>query len=372
MKVTKIKPGSVEPSRIVRERLRALGVAAPFARAADAVAWVGAVQAQDYLGALWAVGLRTNGATEADVEAALARGSIVRTWPMRGTLHFVAAADARWLTQLLAPRAVSAGAKRLRGFGIDAAVLARARAALTKGLRHERYLARPEVYRLLDAAGVMTSAQRGLHVLWRLAQECFICFGPRVGKQPSFALFDAWLPDARPLGRDEALAALATRYFRSHGPATARDLAWWSGLTLADATRAALAAGDAVRPTRLGGEQFLTGTLTRRASRADTSVYALPAFDELLVGYAERGTCVDAAVAKSVRAGGRIHAALVDGGRVIGLWSRKLGAAEVVCRVEPFVAFDGRTHRGVAEALERYARFLGRSLRLEGGTRPRR
>src|SRR5690349_13483093 len=92
---------------ILRLRLANQAIArARFRKPEEAVAWFGAVQAQDYLGSLWAIGLRTRDATEAGVEAAEARRAIVRTWPMRGTLHFVAADDARWITRLLAPRII--------------------------------------------------------------------------------------------------------------------------------------------------------------------------------------------------------------------------------------------------------------------------
>src|SRR5947209_2569843 len=88
----------------------------------EVVGWLGAVQAQDYLGALWAVGLRMRKAVETDVEQALAKKTIIRTWPMRGTLHFVAAADVRWMLELLTPRIVAGNARRLhQQMGLDEA-----------------------------------------------------------------------------------------------------------------------------------------------------------------------------------------------------------------------------------------------------------
>lgn len=88
---------------IAGQRLRNQHIAtAALQNPADVVAWLGALQAQDYLGGLWAVGLRTRSATELDVERALADRTILRTWPMRGTLHCVAASDARWMLDLLA------------------------------------------------------------------------------------------------------------------------------------------------------------------------------------------------------------------------------------------------------------------------------
>jgi hypothetical protein len=332
---------------------------------ADAVARLGAVQAQDYLGALWAVGLRSS-ATESEVERALAEGHIVRTWPMRGTLHFVAAADARWLTELLAPRAVAAGASRMRALGIDAALLRRARSVLTRALTKARSLPRPEIYRVLEDAGIATAAQRGLHLLWRLAQECFVCFGPRIGKQPSFVLFDDWVAPARALRGDEALAELAARYFEGHGPATVRDLAWWSGLTLATARRAVHAAGDHLRPAASEGQEYFCGSKTPASVRARGGAHVLPAFDELLVGYALQGTFVDGDVKHHVRAGGLIHPVVVAGDRVAGIWRRRLGAREVACSVRAFEPLDAPTLRAVRLAFERYARFLGRALRFDG------
>ena len=358
--------------RLILARLRALRVAGTtFTRPADAVAWLGAIQAQDYLGALWAVGLRLMRATELDVEQALADATIVRTWPMRGTLHFVAAADARWLTELLAPRAVTAGSSRMRELGIDTGVLKRARAIIAKQLEARRWLSRPDLYRVLEEGGIATANQRGIHVLWRLAQECFICFGPRVGRQPSFVLFDDWLPHARRLRGDEALAALAVRYFTSHGPATARDLAWWSGLALGEARRAVLAAGAALSHATLDGDEYLSAAVTESLGRAQR-VCVLPPFDELLVGYRYGGTFVDAAVTKWVRSGGVIRAVVVVDGHVAGTWGRRLTAREVTCKITAFEALDATAMGGAERAFERYARFLGRTLRLEKATRPRK
>lgn len=56
-----------------------------------------AMQAQDYEGGLWSLGLRTKNATRDDVEQAVRDHQIVRTWPMRGTLHVVHADDVWWL-----------------------------------------------------------------------------------------------------------------------------------------------------------------------------------------------------------------------------------------------------------------------------------
>src|SRR5262249_20206135 len=155
---------------------------AAFEQAGDVVAWLGAVQAQDYLGALWAVGLRMRNAVEADIERALADRTIIRTWPMRGTLHFVAAADIRWILELLAPRVVANNAQRiLREFGLDEAIFGRCKDLFERALQGGKRLTRNAMYEILEAGGVATAGQRGLHIFNRLAQDRLICFGGRVG-----------------------------------------------------------------------------------------------------------------------------------------------------------------------------------------------
>ncbi|MEO8800665.1 MAG: crosslink repair DNA glycosylase YcaQ family protein, partial [Polyangiaceae bacterium] len=140
---------------------------------------LGAVQAQDYLGALWAVGLRTNGATEATVEEALAEKKIVRTWPLRGTLHFVAAEDARWMLDVAAPATLHKAKKRHRDLGIDEPTVKRSRAIFEKLLAKEGSVGRRGMYAALEDAGVSTEGQRGIHILFRLAHDGVLCFGAR-------------------------------------------------------------------------------------------------------------------------------------------------------------------------------------------------
>ena len=225
-----------------------------FERPEQIVAWLGAVQAQDYLGGLWAIGLRMDGATEPEIERALDERTIVRTWPMRGTLHFVAADDARWMTALMAPRVVARNAGRLqRAYGVDAEVVGRAGEVIRRALEGGRQLSRDAIYATLEAAGIESSGGRGLHLLWWLAQEGVICFGAREGKQQTFALLDEWIPGARTLERDEALAELTRRYFTGHGPATIHDFMWWSGLTMAEAREGLAMVGTALTSEAIDG-----------------------------------------------------------------------------------------------------------------------
>ncbi len=352
---------------IVRRRLLAHGLAGvPFEEPSDVVRWFGAVQAQDYLGARWAIGLRTRDATEADVERALAARAIVRTWPMRGTLHFVPAEDARWMLRLLAPRVLAANAARERQLGLDAAAFARGRRLLVKALEGGRRLTRAAAYGVLEAGGIPTAGQRGIHVLWRLAQEGLVCHATREGKQQSFALLDEWVPpsSSRNLGREEALAELARRYFTGHGPALLGDFVWWSGLPAGEAREALALAAPALDEETIGGQTYWSSRHAPAERTRSRSVHLLPAFDEWLVGYRNRDAVLHPAHARRVH--DLLSPTVVDRGEVVGTWRRALekGAAVVT---PTFFGRAGETAvRALAAAARRYGRFVGRPAVVAG------
>lgn len=348
---------------VAKLRLETQGISrAAFARPEQVVAWLGAVQAQDYLGALWAVGLRVKEALESDVERALAAGRIVRTWPLRGTLHFVAAADARWMLELLAPRVLSRAAGRLRALGVDRSTLARARAILGRELRDGEQRTRAAVYGALERGRVSVDGQRGIHILWHLAHERFLCFGPRAGKQQTFVLFDEWVPSSPRLGREEARAELARRYFRGHGPATIADFAWWSGLGMTEARLAVSDAGRQIVEERIGGETYrwTREATSPRAQRSRGRAFLLPAFDEFLVGYADRSAALESAHASRVNDGGGILSpTMVLDARVVGTWKRTIAGKRLEFAPSPFRALERTAVRAMHDALARYARFVG-------------
>jgi hypothetical protein len=350
---------------ISRRRLHAQRLSTTaFAQPAEVVSWFGAMQAQDYLGALWAVGLRLADGREQKVERALAERSIVRSWPMRGTLHFLAAADARWIIELLAPRAARAAAPRLRRMGIDEQVLSRARRALVKEMEGVRPLTRPAAYQALEHARIATGGQRGLHILWQLAHEGLLCFGPRHGKQQTFVLLEEWLPDARRLPRDVALPEIAQRYFRAHGPATVRDFAWWSGMALAEARAAVNMAATGLEKEILGAEDYWSAPAVGPVRVAPVSgrAWVLPPFDELFVGYADRTASIDPVHVGRVGAFEILGPSVVLGGRWAGTWKRRLTGNKVTCSISSLGLLNDTGKAAVRSALARYARFLGRDL----------
>jgi hypothetical protein len=355
------------PVNIVQQRLENQDLARTyFHLPEEVVAWFGAVQAQDYLGSLWALGQRMRGATEAGVEAAESRRAIVRTWPMRGTLHFVAAADVRWMTQLLAPRVLARNAARIkREVGVDAAVVARCREVLARELEGGRRLERGALYQALEARRIRTDNSRGLHILGWLAMEGTLCLAGRSGKQHTFALLDEWIPQTPRLAREAALAELAARYFTSHGPATLPDFMWWAGITVKDARAAVDAARPRLASEIIGQREYYWSARSRKRFHGTASprVKLLPAFDEYTVAYEDRSLLL--ADAKKMDGMGLLGNVVVADGIVIGNWKRSLardGVQVTAKLLRPMTLAEGES---LAESARKLGGFLGLPVNLD-------
>lgn len=355
-------------TRVPRLRLLAQGIAHPRGPSAEAVVrHLGAVQAQDYPGALWSIGLRMPDATRADVERAVIDRAIVRTWPMRGTLHFVPATDAAWMLQLLAPRVLRSRASVYRFHELDDATLQKVRTVIERALTQEAVMTRRALFAELDAAGIPTVGQRGIHILQRLSMERMLCHGPHAGKEPTFTLFENWIRSSCTPSRDEALQLLAERYFISHGPATLRDFANWTGLTMADAKTALhLALPVLERLETEAGEMWMSNALGDDEAPGSRA-HLLPGFDEYLLGYRDRSAVLDADHAEQIIPGGNgvFQATLITDGRVRGTWRRSSRRQGTTLRMLPFEPLSAPIRKAFATAADRYARFLGAPVALE-------
>lgn len=341
-------------------------IGAKLEKPADVVKWLVAVQAQDYLGSLWALGLRMQDAVEADIERALAEKEIIRTWPMRGTLHFVAAADIKWMLELLTPRIVRGNARRIQAqFGLDEAIFTESKKILAAALQGGRQIRRDKLYQILEAQKIATADGRGLHILSRLAQDGHICFGAREGKQQTFALLDEWAPKAKKLKRDEALAELASRYFTGHGPATVMDFAWWSGLAAGEARTAVEMVQSQFEQETIEGQRYLfTSPSTVKKTKAPTS-FLLPAYDEYLVAYRDRRAALSPEFNRLANSGnGIFYPTIVIDSQVVGTWKRTITKDKLEIALSPFTKIDDGDHRAIAAAAERYGRFLGLTVRV--------
>ena len=360
-----LTPANVLATRLANQRITAASAIAP----AGVVAGLGAVQAQEYGQSLWAVGLRIEGSTVATIEESIAAGAILRTWPMRGTIHLVLSADARWMTGLLAGRKVRQMTNVYRSIGLTEGVLGRAgdivRAALDGGNR----MRRKDLYALLTQHGIDCSASpngsRGGHILGYLAMLGEICLGPLDGRQPTFVLLDQWAPSPR--APAEPLAELALRYFGSHGPATAKDFGWWSGLTLAEVRQAIDLAGAGLAAVEVDGRQHWLGAGTAPGSRPAAGAYLLPAFDEYTVAYSDRAAVLagrDLPGSDLVK-GDLLNPLMVLDGLAVGVWRPTTGRTSVTITLAPFEGVSEAEVGRFDEPCSRYGKFAGLDVRVE-------
>jgi hypothetical protein len=337
-----------------------------FSRSSDVVAWLGAVQSQDYAAAKWAVGQRLPVSTDAQREQAFAEGSILRTHVMRPTWHFVSPADIRWMLALTAPRVNALCAYYYRQLDLDATFFARSQKAMVKALEGGRELTRPELASVLKRAGLIKSDAPGVdrrmgHIMMGAELAGVVCSGARRGKQFTYALLNERAPRAKALSRSEALAELSTRYFTSHGPATLQDFVWWSGLTVKDA-RAGLEMAKSTLVSDISGDQtYWMPAAIPPVRNGDRRAYLLPNFDEYIVGYQDRRAICDPAYTKGVDARSNVlfNHTIVLNGRIAGTWKRSLAKAHVTIEAKSFTPKKTVQAREIAAAADRYGAFLG-------------
>ena len=329
--------------RVVYQRL----VGEPFESPLDAVGQLGAVQAQDYAGAKWALAQRTPATSDAAIERLVANGDIVRTHVLRPTWHFVLPADVRWMLALTGPRIAASLAHNNRNLELDAKIFRRATEAMARALEQEKHLTRPEIAKVLTRARI--DASNGVRVgflLMRAELDAVICSGARRGKQITYALLDERVPGAAPIDRDEALARLAARYFATRAPATVQDFAWWSGLTVSDARRGAEAAGPQADVAR---------------TKPTRSVHLLPNYDELFIGYRDRRAALDRLVGESrLQGSAAVFGNVIEiDGQLVGGWRRIAKGKSIAVETTYFTSVTAAERKEVDAQVARYKAFLG-------------
>lgn len=329
--------------------------------AAAIVAWLGAVQAQDYTGAKWALGQRLKSATDAQVEGAFNDGAFLRTHVMRPTWHFVAPADIRWLQALTAPRVQAQMLPYDRRLELDAAVYKKSRAVLERALRDGHYQTRTELAAVLARGGIVASGQRLAHLMMRAELEAVVCSGPVRGKHQTYALLEERVPPAAPRTREAALAELTTRYFTSHGPAQVRDFAWWSGLTMRDTTAGIALAGAALTSVEIEGvTHWCVATPSRPRVVARPFACLLPNYDEYGIAYKDRSAFfADGIVPPATKGASEYEHLLMIDGQWAGRWKRAITPREATIAIRPGRRLTKDEQQVVRAEADRYGAFLG-------------
>jgi hypothetical protein len=362
----------LKPTEILRLRLRHHWLARPpAAKPEEIVRHFGAMQAQDFGMAKWAVGLRGSTLTEADVASAFDAGAILRTHVLRPTWHFVTPADIRGLLRLTAPRIRTAMAYNDRQHGVSPGLLRRTERVIARALRGGRHLTRDGLQVALARHGLKLSGVALAHAMAHAELAELICSGPRRGKQFTYALLDERAAAAMVPGRDELLAGLARKYFQSHGPAMAQDFSWWSGLSLADARAGIEALGKGFTGATWEGSEYYFPSDT--AAAPAVGALLLPNYDEYLVAYADRELMAGAGGSLPASAANLIFKNTIAlKGVVVGTWRRTLGAGGAKVAVSPLAPLSAAAQRTADQAVVRYRAFLaGRAALRPTKSEPR-
>jgi hypothetical protein len=350
---------------LIQRRLWNQRLTQPDSRApGEVVAWLGAVQSQDYPAATWGIGQRAKGVTNADVDEAFDRGALLRTHMLRPTWHFVAPADIRWMLGLSAPRVHAMNRYYYRKFELDPDLLARSRRLVVRVLRDGHQLTRTELASMLGRAGIAAAGSRLAYLLMHAELDGVICSGARRGNQFTYALLDERVPATAALARDEALAELTRRYFSSRGPATTADFAWWSGLTVSDAKRGLEATESAVEDRIEGRTCWLVEGRDAFRRPRSPSVHLLPNYDEFGIAYKHRD--VVPSIPRPARLPGADEFAhlLVLDGQLVGRWKRTRKPAVIRIEVQLFRPLQRHEQRALAAEADRHGRFMNLPVEL--------
>jgi hypothetical protein len=328
----------------------------------EVVEWLGALQGQDYLGAKWSIGLRLPGSTEDQIEQAIADKRIIRTWMMRGTLHLVSIADVQWILNLLAPRQIAGSARRYQQLELGDDTLTRSSDLFVKALETHGTLTRSELRTMLEENGISGAGQRTVHMLHHASLNRLIYQGVVQSNEPTFMLFEVPATVAT-FTAEEALVELARRYFISRGPSTLQDYVAWSSLTVKDARAGLEAIKSELEEATIDGQTYYFRAADNVKSKPEPSPtsYALPGFDEYLLGYRDRSTVLDPEHIERVVPGknGIFFPTIVIDGRIVGTWKRSFKKGTVVIMTSPFTSLSKVERSAFEAAAQKYGDYLG-------------
>lgn len=349
-------------SRLANQHLVATGLNS----AKELVGWMGAMQAQDYNQAKWAIGVRMPHLTVDQIELAFNQGELIRTHLMRPTWHFVSADDIYWMLELTAPQIKTVLNSRHRELEITEAVVSKSKEIMGKVLSGNKSLTREELLHELQKADIPTDLQRASHFMLRAEIDGVICSGVIKGKKQTYSLLSERVPVKKTLSREEALAKLAKSYFSSHAPATLPDFVWWSGLTVKDARQGLEMNKSGFDSVSIGSETYWFANTGNSTEILPGSVYLLPAFDEFLISYKNRSAVITAEDhRKAISDNGIFRPVVLVNGQISGLWKRTYKKDTVVIETEYFRPHNKTEERLKAKAADSFGHFSGRKAELK-------
>jgi len=294
-----------------------------FAQPAGLVAWMGAMQSQDYIMAKWAIGSRVPGSTEASINNAIHKGAVLRTHVLRPTWHFVSPKDIHWMLELSAPKLQQAQAAHHRQLALTPAVLQKSNGIIEKTISKQGHLTRKELSDHFTKANIAINENRLSHLLFWAELEGLICSGSLKDNEPTYALLDERVTKKKKYTREEAIAELALRYFNSHAPATLKDFVWWSGLNITESKKGmeAIKAGFLVE--KIDSKEYWLPASFKLPAKKEAATFLLPAYDEYVISYTDRTAVLTGEQhKKAISDNGLFRPIIVVNNEAIGTWKR--------------------------------------------------
>lgn len=354
----------MKPKDITLIRLHSQQIAATNLKSVqELVTWMGAMQAQDYPMAKWAVGTRLRGITEQDVDQAIHSGEVIRTHVLRPTWHLVKAEELPWMLELSAPQIKTSMRSRDKELGLTEAIFIKSNKLIEKSLRDDKHFTREEIMELLTKAKIATAPEQAWHLLVRAELDCIVCSGNIKDQKQTYTLAGERIRTPVKVAHEEALARLATLYFQSHCPATLKDFTWWSGLPAGSARKAL----ELIKPTliveKISDEVYYLTENFKLPPAGKSSAYLLPAFDEYLISYKDRTAAIhpDHQV-MAFTGNGIFRPVVVVNGEVTGIWKRTVKKDKVIVETDLFKPAGATATRILKKEAAAFATFLGKEI----------
>lgn len=336
-----------------------------FKTAVEVIRWMGAIQAQDYQMAKWAIGTRLSDPTDQKIESSLDKGDIIRIHVLRPTWHFIPAEDIYWMLCLTAPKIKSMSKSRHKELGLTEPVIKKTNSIIEKALSNGSALTREELSREFHKAKIKTDGNRLSHILFCAELDGIVCSGATKGSKQTYALLSERVPRYKDLSREESLAELAKRYFLSRGPATLQDFVWWSNLAVSEARQGMESIKSDFSIETINSIKYWFPNSFASIPPKKPSVYLLPAYDEFLISYKERSSSLSIINnKKTVSDNGIFRPPIVVNGQVAGLWKRIYQKNKVIISTDFFQSINKSTGKLIHERAKMFGKFLNKEVEI--------
>ena len=348
----------MKPAEIIRMRLFNQKIAsADMKNPEDVVSYLGAMQAQEFAMAKWAIGLRMQKVKEKHIDDAFNSGKILRTHVLRPTWHFVTPEDIRIFLAVSKDRVQAFNAMMYKRENLDLKIFVKSTDIIARALEGGKYLTRNALQSELQKKKIAAERERLAYVMMYAELEGVICSGPRSGKQFTYALVAEKCPAQKNINRKEALFTVTEKYFRTRGPATVHDFSWWSGLTITEAkSAAAMLPASFIREKNDGKELIFLPQHQPPAKLQST--FLLPDYDEYGISYKDRSLILNNAVDTSELRGNNpvFTHMIVIGGKIAGIWKINNKNSDVI--ISPYGKLNTTQQAALKKAVKKYQAFF--------------